>query len=54
MPLGKFKKGRGHVRWDGRVNGRKLKRGTYQVTPRAVSPKGAILDFGTPRTFRVK
>ena len=54
VPLGKFKKGRGHVRWNGRVNGRRLKPGRYQVTVRAVSPKGAVLDFGTPRTFTVR
>jgi hypothetical protein len=54
VPLGKFSKGRGHVHWNGRVNGRKLPRGTYQVTVRAVSPKGAILDLGTPHTVRVK
>jgi hypothetical protein len=54
VPLGRFKKGRGHVRWDGRVNGKRLKPGRYQVTVRAVSPKGDILDLGTPRTVRVK
>jgi WD40 repeat protein len=54
VPLGSFKKGRGHVKWDGRVNGRKLKAGRYQVTVRAVSPKGAVLDFGKPRTFTVR
>jgi hypothetical protein len=54
VPLGKFRKGRGKVRWDGRVNGRRLKPGRYQVTVRAVSPKGAVLDFGTPRTFTVR
>src|SRR5205823_3917706 len=40
VPLGTFKKGRGHARWDGRVNGKRLKPGRYQVTVRAVSPKG--------------
>jgi hypothetical protein len=54
VPLGTFKKGHGRVRWNGRVNGRKLKRGTYQVTVRTVSPKGAITDLGTPRRLRVR
>ena len=54
VPLGRFGKGRGSVRWDGRVNGRRLPRGTYQVTVRAVSPKGAILDLGMPHRFRVR
>ncbi len=54
VPLGKFSKGRGHVRWDGRVNGRRLPRGTYQVTVRAVSPKGDVLDFGTPHIVKAR
>jgi hypothetical protein len=54
VPLGRFKKGHGRVRWDGRVNGRKLKPGTYQVTVRAVSPKGAITDLAKPRRLRVR
>src|SRR6185436_11493557 len=39
VPLGTFKKGSGKVRWDRRVGGRRLKRGRYQVTVRAVSAK---------------
>jgi hypothetical protein len=54
VPLGKFRKGRGHVKWNRRVGGKRLKPGEYQVTVRAVSPNGAVLDYGTPRTFRVK
>ena len=54
VPLGTFKRGRGHVKWDHRVGGKRLKPGRYQVTVRAVSPKGAVLDFGTPRTFTVR
>jgi hypothetical protein len=42
------------VKWDGRVNGHALGRGTYEVTVRAVSPKRDVLDFGTPHTLRVK
>src|SRR5262249_13258005 len=54
VPLGKFKRGHGKIRWDGLVGGRRLKPGRYQVTVRAVSSKGAVLDFGTPRTFTVR
>jgi hypothetical protein len=54
VPLGNFKKGRGKVRWNGRVGGRRLKPGRYQITVRAVSPKGAVLDLGTPRTLTVR
>jgi hypothetical protein len=54
VPLGKFKRGNGHVRWNLRVGGKRLKPGRYLVTVRAVSPKGAIRDLGTPRTFTVR
>jgi hypothetical protein len=54
VPLGSFKKGHGKVRWNLRVGGRRLKPGRYQVTVRAVNAKGAVLDFGRPRTFRVR
>jgi hypothetical protein len=54
VPLGSFKKGHGKVRWNLRVGGRRLKPGRYQVTVRAVNAKGAVLDYGTPRTFTVR
>ncbi len=41
VPLGRFDAGRGHVRWDGRVGGRRLPRGRYQVTVRAVDSAAA-------------
>jgi hypothetical protein len=53
VPLGSFRKGRSSVRWDGRVDGKRLKPGTYQVTPRAVASSGVIRELGTPRTIRV-
>ena len=54
MPFGSFKKGRSSVRWNGKVNGKALKPGTYQVTPRSVASDGVIREFGTPRTIRVR
>ena len=54
VPFGKFAKGRGHVKWDFKVNGERLPRGTYQVTVRAVTPKLQILDLGTPRIIKVR
>jgi hypothetical protein len=54
VPLGTFRKGRSSVRWDRTVNGRPLKPGTYRVTPRAVAKDGAVREFGTPRTVRLR
>ncbi len=54
VPLGVFREGRGHAHWHGRVNGRKLKPGRYQVTVRAVDAKRAVLDLGHPQTFTVR
>jgi hypothetical protein len=53
VPLGRFKAGAGRARWDGRVGGRKLRRGTYQVTVRAVDARGHVLDLGRPRLVRI-
>jgi hypothetical protein len=54
VPFGRFKKGRGDVKWNRRVNGRRLKPGRYQVTVRAVTPKRQILDLGRPKIIRVR
>jgi hypothetical protein len=53
VPFGHFNKGHGKVHWDLRVNGKKLPKGTYQVTPRAVTKSLKIRDFGTPRIIHV-
>jgi hypothetical protein len=54
VPLGRFSKRKGKVRWDLRVDGKRLKPGRYQVTVRAVTKKLAVRDFGRPRIIRVK
>lgn len=54
VPLGTFAKGKGKVRWDLRVDGKRLKPGRYQVTVRAVTKKLAVRDFGRPRIIRVR
>jgi hypothetical protein len=54
VPLGQFKKGRGKAHWNLRVNGKRLRRGTYQVTPRAVTGSGKISDFGKPVMIHVR
>jgi WD40 repeat protein len=54
VPLGRFKQGRRHAHWDLRVNGRRLKRGTYQVTLRSLTASEKIRDFGVPHLIRVR
>jgi len=53
VPLGKFKKGNQHVRWNLRVNGRPLPRGTYQVTLRSLTSSKQIRDLGAPRLIHM-
>jgi hypothetical protein len=54
VPLGHFKKGHGKIKWNLRVNGKRLRPGTYQVTPRAVTPSGKFRDFGKPAIIHVR
>ena len=54
VPLGTFKKGRHSVRWDLKVNGRKLRAGRYLVTVRAVTPKVVVRELGRPHVIRVR
>ena len=52
VPLGKTRKGRNRFRWDGTVNGRKLKRGTYLLTFRALRRERVVSTSGSIR-FKV-
>ena len=54
VPLGIFRKGRHHAHWDLKVNGRRLKRGTYQVTLRSLTASKKIRDFGVPHLIHVR
>jgi hypothetical protein len=54
VPLGTFRPGRHHLRWDLKVNGRRLRRGTYQVTLRSLSASQKIRDFAVPRVIHVR
>jgi hypothetical protein len=53
VPLGKFKRGGRHARWNLQVAGRRLTRGVYQVTLRALTGSRKIRDLGTPDLIRV-
>ncbi len=56
VPLGSFKRGRRthRVRWDHKVNGKRLRRGEYLVTVRSVTSKARVRDLGTPVRVRIR
>lgn len=54
VPLGTFKKGRHGIRWDLKVEGRKLRPGRYLVTVRAVTPKVVVRELGRSHVIRVR
>jgi hypothetical protein len=54
VPLGTLKKGRHAIRWNLRVNGRRLAAGPYLVTVRAVTPKVVVRELGRPRVVRIR
>ena len=54
VPLGKHGKGRLHLRWNLRVNGKPLHKGRYRVTLRALDKKKNVLGLTRPVTIRVR
>jgi WD40-like Beta Propeller Repeat len=54
VPLGSFKSGKRHAHWNLKVGGKKLGRGTYQVTVRALTRSGRIRDLGKPQLLHIK
>jgi hypothetical protein len=52
VPLGATRKGRNTFRWNGKVNGRRLKRGTHLLTYRALRGKRIVSTSGSVR-FKV-
>lgn len=53
VPLGSFKKGTRHAHWNLKVGGKKLGKGTYQVTVRALTRTGRIRDLGKPQLLHI-
>jgi hypothetical protein len=53
VPLGAFKSGKGHARWNLKVGGRALHRGTYQLTVRALTHSGKVRDLGKPQLLHI-
>ena len=54
VPFGPFRSGRHSVRWNLRVNGRRLARGRYLVTARALTGTGVVRELGTPHILNVR
>ena len=52
VPLGKTKKGRNRFKWDGRVEGKRLKKGRYVLTFRALNAKERILNTSGSIRFK--
>jgi hypothetical protein len=53
VPLGTFSRGKHTLHWNLRLAGRRLRPGTYLVTPRSVSARRIVTGLGTPRVLRV-
>ena len=54
VPLGKQSKGHLRLRWNLRVNGKKLHAGRYRVTLRALDKHRNVLGLTKPVTIRVR
>src|SRR5205823_2615560 len=54
VPFGQFKRGRHKVRWNFRVNGRRLRRGRYLLTPRLLTRRGVVHELGKPHLLRIR
>lgn len=54
VPLGRFKAGHNHLDWNLKVDGHRLKRGTYQVTLRSLTSSKQIRDFGIPHVIHLR
>jgi hypothetical protein len=49
VPLGATRKGRNRFRWNGKVNGKRLRRGTYLLTYRSLKGKRITNTSGSIR-----
>jgi hypothetical protein len=54
VPLGHHARGHVNIKWNRRVNGHKLARGTYLVTLRAVTTNRTVTDYGPSFTERIR
>jgi hypothetical protein len=54
VPFGRFRNGHRRVHWNLRLGGKRLPRGVYRVTPRALTSEGRVRDLGRTRTIRIR
>jgi hypothetical protein len=54
VPFGPQRAGHFRIRWNRKVNGRRLRRGRYLVTVRGVTKKGVVHELGKSFTLRVR
>jgi hypothetical protein len=55
VPFGEFAPDVTHeVAWDGKVDGKPLRRGRYLVTPRSITSDAQVLDLGEPVEVRIR
>ena len=54
VPLGTHRKGRLHRHWNLRVNGKRLRKGRYRITLRALDAHRNVLGLSRPVTIRVR
>lgn len=53
VPLGKQRRGRARIPWDGKVNGRVLAPGRYQITMRRLRGN-KVVELSEPDTVRIR
>lgn len=53
VPLGKQRRGRARIPWDGKVNGRELSPGRYQITMRRLV-RNKVVELSEPDTVRIR
>ena len=54
VPLGNHRKGHLRLRWNLRVNGKRLHAGRYRITLRALDSHKNVLGLSRPVTIRVR
>ena len=52
-PFGPRRRGRARLRWNFRVNGRRLRAGRYLITVRALNRRGKVIDLSRSILIRV-
>jgi WD40 repeat protein len=54
VPFGRFHGGKHRVRWNLRVDGHRLRRGRYLITPRALTRAGVVRELGRSHVLHLR